>query len=73
MDNHFCTLLLYVLLLCQYENMLGCWQKPTVLLTKGHSSVSPHEEFHLEFLCATGLQAVRWLLQRAFTGMDPTV
>lgn len=39
---------------------------------KGHGSVSPPEEFHLEFLCATGLLAVRWLLQRAFTGMDPT-
>lgn len=32
--------------------------KPTVLLTKGHGCVSPHEEFHLEFLCATGLLAV---------------
>lgn len=32
--------------------------KPTVLLTKGHGCVSPHEEFHLEFLCATELRAV---------------
>lgn len=51
-----------------------CWMPTETRCAayKGHDSVSPPEEFHLEFHCATGLLAVRWLLQRAFTGMDPT-
>lgn len=38
---------------------------------KGQAPVRPPKKFHLEFLCATGLLAVHWLLQRAFTWHGP--
>lgn len=69
MDNHFSTL---GIVLASMETCHWMQAETCCAAYKVHVSVSPAEEFHLEFHCATGLLAACWLLQRAFTGMDPT-
>lgn len=66
-DNHICVLSLQ-------SSMETCSRVPAetrCAANKGHSPVSPSEEFYLEFLCATELWSARRSLRRAFTGTDP--
>lgn len=52
------------------KHAIGSLQRPAVLLTS-HGSRSPPKEFHLKFLCATGIQTLHGFLQRPFTSIDP--